>query len=233
MTEKQIETADKLLKLMKEHNDRLDKDQLSSFFLSDINNTLEETKQWIALNDVISILEGKKAVEWLPGDYVVKLKDGASLILKFVKLNSKLEKILDNAPHHRIEFPHSDVDTKRFVDDGFISFFSDYTSDRSFYNVDKLKIEQFLGNGGYPIKPSVHQVIDRSQHITVGRDLSGNVVQSSDLPESPLLIGNKISSTKYTVAESKEPMLSPLIKWIAGIIAGVIIGYILYSMGWI
>lgn len=233
MSNKQLEMAEQLIALITKRNGRADMDAVQVNLLVGTNTAQEENDLWLLIKNTISTLVSKNVITH--NGNLLELKNGGSLAFKYLKLNSKLQQLLEE-DGNRITLPHSDESTKRFIDDKFISLFSGYTADKSTYNIDKLKVEQFLADGGYPIKTKPHQVIDKSQHINVGRDLSGNVVQSSDLRESPVFFEDKKSIKTKIVATATDPTKAPFMyamKWVAGIISGIIVAYIVYRMGWI
>ena len=217
MNTQQIEIAERLINLLNEKN-QLDIDQLTYYFNRDPFPPIESTRKWIELKDIIRHLEEKKAVYWLEGNHVLKPNTNGKLIVQYEKLNTKLRDIIESDKDQFV-FSHTDESTKRFLKDNLISIFSDYTSDKSIYSVDKFKIADFLSTGGYPSKP-LNQTVDNSLHINVGRDLSGNVIQSSS-SASP-----RISQSIASESKNNKIIKDILIGLIVTIAGGLILYYL-------
>lgn len=93
-----------------------------------------------------------------------------------------------------------------------------------------------ISQGGYKNEPTSSSTHYHGSVLQVGRDLNAPTVQDSSLVDSDISHKVKITPNKKE-AIARQSVLrkfinNPIVKWIGGLLTGLLIAYLIYYLGW-
>ena len=139
----------------------------------------------------------------------------SDLQTEYNRLNERLKFILDNSHYSEIQLKIENLN-KPLIRDRFIMFRVQNTSEKAIYYVDKIKIMEFLNDGGYRIKPAT------SQNIS-GNTFINSTVNQGSFNTSTVHNSNTNNKINTITSEPKKTISNTLVLIWIGVVVGVIL----------